>query len=72
MNHSESRMFFIVINYENHLVIQEGVVDECVCLLWNLHKHIEHGGSTFLRQSESFRESFKVQPTGMQRPVIRP
>ena len=25
-----------------HLVIQEGVVDECVCLLWNLHKHIEH------------------------------
>ena len=53
-----------------HLVIQEGAVDECVCLLWNLHKHIEHRDSTFLRQSDSFRESFKVQPAGMQRPVI--
>ena len=53
-----------------HLIIQKGVVDKYVCLLWNLHKHIEHGGSTFLRQSDSFRESLKVQPTRMQRPVI--
>ena len=53
-----------------HLVIQERVVDECVCLLWNLHKYIEHGGSTLLRQSYSFRESLEVQPAGMTSLVI--
>ena len=69
-NKTGSPFFYNTLVSAFHLVIQEGAVDECECLLWNLHKHIEHRGSTFLRQSDSFRESFEVQPARMTCPVI--
>ena len=43
-----------------HFVIQEGLIDECVCPLWYLRKHIECWCCAFLRQSDSFSESFEV------------